>query len=235
MNRTIRFVVAVFGVIFATSGISHGFFETLQGNMPTNGVFIEAISETYQAWPSGGEAAFTLIPNFLVTGIAAIVVSFALIVWSVGFLHTRHGATVFLLLFILLVLVGGGIAQVLFFPVAGAFATRINKPLTGWRRILPEGIRGRLARVCPWSLAVFGVLFLFALTAAVVGYPTGINDANQLLGIIFAALIIGMAFFILSAVSAIARDIQRQDEPRSRATPGAQRTQPVPERLGHRV
>jgi hypothetical protein len=124
-------------------------FETLQGNSPTNGVIIAAISESMRRWTHGGETAFTLIPNFLITGLAAIVVSLAIIIWSVGYLHTKHGAAVFLLLFILLFLVGGGIGQVIFFTVGWAFATRINKPLTWWRKILPEGVRGSLAKVWP--------------------------------------------------------------------------------------
>lgn len=234
MNRTIRFVVAVFGIVFAISGISHGFFETLQGNMPTSGLFIHAISDTYKAWLSGGETALTVISNYLITGIAAIIVGVAAIVWSAGFLHTRYGATIFLLLFILLLLVGGGIAQVLFFPVAWAFATRINKPLTGWRRVLPDSIRGRLARIWPWTLSAFAVLFGFALTTAVVGYPTGIDDADQLLGIMFASLAVGIACFVLSAVSAIARDIQLQDSPRSSPAASAPGIHSFSKRAGQR-
>jgi hypothetical protein len=210
MNHATRTIAAVFGVIFAISGISHGFFETLQGSTPTNGVFINAISETHRMWPHGSEAAFTLIPNFLVTGLAAIAVGLAIIVWSVGYLHTKHGATVYLLLFILLFLVGGGIAQIVFFTIGWAFATRINKPLTWWRKALPEGIRPTLARVWPWSLAVSSLLFVFALEIAIFGVVPGVEDADQRLSIIFTFLGLGLAFIILSFVSGFADDIRRQ-------------------------
>jgi hypothetical protein len=213
MNHATRTITATLGVIFAIGGMSHGFFEILQGNTPTNGLIIDAISESMRRWPHGSETAFTLIPNFLVTGIAAIGVSLAIIVWSLGYLHTKHGATIYLLLFILLFLVGGGIGQIVFFTVGWAFATRINKPLTWWRKALPEGVRGTLARVWPWSLAVSTVLVLFALEIAIFGYVPGVEDADQRLSVVFASLGVGLALLILSFVSGFADDIQRQSEP----------------------
>ena len=119
MNHATRTIAATLGVIFAISGMSHGLFEILQGNTPTNGAFIEAISESMRMWPHGNEMAFTLMPTFLIAGIASIAVSLTIIVWSLRYLHTRHGATIYLLLFVLLFLVGGGIAQVAFFAMLG--------------------------------------------------------------------------------------------------------------------
>ena len=40
MNRATRTNVAVLSAIFGISGMSHGFFEILQGNVSTNGLFI---------------------------------------------------------------------------------------------------------------------------------------------------------------------------------------------------
>jgi hypothetical protein len=69
-------------------------------------------------------------------------------VWSLGFMHTRRGAMVLGLLFVGLFLFGGGIAaQVMFAPFVWAAATRIIKPLDGWRKVLPAGIRPGLASV----------------------------------------------------------------------------------------
>jgi hypothetical protein len=213
MNRATKFIAATLGVIFAVSGMSHGFFETLQGSTPTNGVFIEAIGESLRTWPHGSEMAFTLIPNFLITGLAAMAVGIAIIVWSVRFLHTKHGATVFLLLFILLFLVGGGMAQIPFFLVAWAFATRINQPLTWWGKILPAGLRGTLANVWPWTLAATVLLFLFALQIAIFGFVPGVEDADQRLNIVFVSIGLGLVCIILSFVSGFAYDLQHQPEP----------------------
>jgi len=86
VNAT-RVIVSVFGVIFALGGICHGFFEALQGNTPIKGLIIHAIGEANRMWVYGNEPAFTIIPNFLITGIASIIVSLAIIIWSVGFIE----------------------------------------------------------------------------------------------------------------------------------------------------
>ena len=140
MNHTTRISVAVVGTFLGIAGLDHGIFEILQGNRPTSSLIIQAIGPEQHLW--GTEEAFTIVPNFLATGILAVIVSMAIIIWSVGFVHRKHGATVLGILFIALYLVGGGIAaQILFAPFTWAAATRIHSPLTGWRKILPESIR----------------------------------------------------------------------------------------------
>jgi hypothetical protein len=136
--------------MLATTGLNHGIFEVLQGNTPTGGLVIPAIGEAQRMWVQGGEEAFTIIPNVLATGILAIAVSLAVAVWSVGFVHNKHGPPVLLLLCALLFLFGGGIAApvVLAPPIWGA-AARVNKPLAWWRRVLPEGVRRVLGPVWP--------------------------------------------------------------------------------------
>ena len=50
MNKATRTIVATLGTIFGMSGMSHGFFETLQGNTPTVSLFISAIGEAQKMW-----------------------------------------------------------------------------------------------------------------------------------------------------------------------------------------
>ena len=102
MNKATRIIVATLGSIFGLSGVSHGFFEVLQGNTPTEGMFIAAIGEAQKMWPHGNEYAFSLIPNFLLTGIVAMAVALTIVVWSIGFTHQKHGSTILLLLFVVL-------------------------------------------------------------------------------------------------------------------------------------
>jgi hypothetical protein len=64
---------------------------------PTGGLIIQAIGDAHQMWYYGTEEAFTIVPNFLVAGLLAILVSLAIVVWSVGFVHTKRGASVFAL------------------------------------------------------------------------------------------------------------------------------------------
>ena len=75
LNRRIYITASAIGVLLGLSGMfNHGLFEILQGNTPTNGFFIEAIGEKHRYWVHGTEAAFTVIHNFLVTGIMAVLV-----------------------------------------------------------------------------------------------------------------------------------------------------------------
>lgn len=208
MNTYARISVTVLALVFALGGMSHGFFETLQGNTPTDGFFIEAIGEEYQTWEHGGEGAFTIIPNFLLTGILALTVSFIIMIWSIDYLHTKHGATVLLLLYIALLLVGGGIGQIPFFLLAWAGATRINKPLTWWRKVLPHGLRRVLSVLWPVFPIVGTIPILLALTIAVFGFVPGMSDADQILGVVFALLGAGLVSFMLSFLAGFSRDIE---------------------------
>lgn len=80
MNRATRINVTTIGVIFGLGGMTHGFAETLQGNTPTGGLFINAIAagSSWTRWSEGGEGAFTVIPNFLLTGILAMLAGLAI-------------------------------------------------------------------------------------------------------------------------------------------------------------
>jgi hypothetical protein len=200
-------------VLLAISGmLAHGLFEVLQGNTPTDGLFIEAIGEAHRMWEHGTEGAFTIIPNFLITGLLAMTVSLGIIIWSIGFVHKRNGPLVLLLLLILLFLVGGGIAQILFFIPLWAVATHINKPLSWWRRILPEGLRRVLAMLWPWFLIAASLLLVIGLAISVTGFVPGVNDADLILSIDWSLLGIGYLLYMLALVAGFAYDIERQTD-----------------------
>jgi hypothetical protein len=214
MNRATRINVIALAVLLAISGMmAHGLFEVLQGNTPTNGLFIEAIGEAHRTWEHGAEGAFTIIPNFLITGLLAMTVSLGIIIWSVGFVHKKNGPLVLLLFFILLFLVGGGVAQILFFIPLWAVATRINKPLSWWRRILPAGPRRVLAELWPWFLVAGAVLFVIGLVISITGYVPGLSDPEQILTIDWSILGIGYLLYLLAFVAGFAYDIEGQPDP----------------------
>ena len=94
MNRATRNIVSTIGVILGIAGMNHGFFETLQGNTPIDApAIIQAIGAEMQWWAFWGEEAFTIIPNFLLTGLLAITVSLAIIIWSLFFIDRKYGGT----------------------------------------------------------------------------------------------------------------------------------------------
>lgn len=208
MNKATKITVATLGTIFGISGMNHGFFEMLQGNVPTGGLFISAIGEAQKMWPHGNEPAFTLIPNFLLTGIAAMVVGLAIIVWSLGFVHWKNGPVVFIFLFLLLLMVGGGVAQILFFPWIWLVSTRINKPLTWWRKILPIKIRTPLARLWPWSLVISSALLVFALEIATTGFVPAVNDSDAVLSIMLFCLGMEVIILPMTFVAGFAYDLE---------------------------
>ena len=211
MNRVTRVNVATIGVIFGLSGMTHGCSEVLQGNTPTNGLFINAIAagSSWTRWAEGGEGAFTIVPNFLITGILAMLVGLVIVIWSVGYMQKQHSALVYLLLFIVLFLVGGGIGQVVFFIPAWVVATRIHKPLTWWRNVLPPGVRRGLAPTWCWVLIVASLLILTALVIAIFGYIPGVSDMDQVLAITLSLVGASLGFFLLAFVAGFAYDLER--------------------------
>ena len=212
MNRATRIIVATMGVLLGLAGMNHGFFEILQGNTPTNGLIIQAIGDAHQMWSYGTEEAFTIVPNFLLTGVLAVLISIAIIIWSVGFVHKKQGPTIFILLFLLLFLVGGGIGQIVFFIPTWLASTRINKPLTWWRRVLTEKIRQVLAKLWPYLISAALFCFLFALEIAIFGLVPGVDNPDTALTICWSLLFAAWILMLFSFVCGFAYDLQHQTE-----------------------
>lgn len=204
-----RIIATTVGVIFGLSGINHGFFEFLQGNVATDGLIIQAIGADQRFWVEGTEEALTVIPNFMVSGLLSMLIGLLIVIWSLWFIQTRYGRTIYLLLFIALFLVGGGIGQIAFFLPAWAFATRMDKPLTWWRRVLPESIRPFLSVLWPITLLLSTVFILIGIEIAIFGYfPGVVNPAtlqNMAMGFVLASAILNIVTFI----AGLGHDIRR--------------------------
>ncbi|NIO63962.1 MAG: hypothetical protein GTO35_15770, partial [Gammaproteobacteria bacterium] len=208
INAT-RVVVAVFGIVIGISGMNHGVYEILQGNTPTDSLIIMAIGEGQRMWEHGGEAAFTIIPNFLITGILAVTTGIMVIVWSVFFIQKKYGRWILLLLFILLFLFGGGIAQLLFFALILPVATRIDKPLNWWRKVLKPSVRRGLARLWIWVLIPGFLLGMLALVVADTGFMPGVSDPDLILTINLSMVGAMLVLFLFASVAGFAHDIER--------------------------
>jgi len=195
--------------------MNHGLFEILQGNVPTNGLLISAIGAAHKMWPHGDETAFTLIPNFLITGIAAMTVGLALIIWSLGFVQRKHGPTVLLLLFIVLFLVGGGVAQILFFPWIWLVSTRIHQPPSGWQKIVPVKLQKLLGKVWLGLLILCAALWVVALVIATTGYVPGTSDPDAALTVMLISLGLQIVVMPLTFIAGFAYDVLA----RTRTTP----------------
>jgi len=202
-----RVVAAALGVCVGVSGLDHGFFEALQGNTSTPALIVQAIGPAQRMWIHGTEEAFTLVPNFLVTGILAMVVGVLTIAWSIGFIDRPNGSRVLLLLGGLLFLVGGGIGMVIFLLFGWAVARRIHRPLTWWHSVLPAGAGRVLSRAWPGLVAVGLALYAFALEVAIVGVVPGVSDPEQALLICWSALLAMLAALFVALVGASVQDV----------------------------
>jgi hypothetical protein len=121
-------VASTLGVITGLYGVEHGYFETLQGSVAPSSIVISAVSPPCLPYPLGCEPAMTMIPNFFVMGVLAIVFSLAVIIWAAAFVQRKNGGVVLILLSIIMLLVGGGLFPPVFGVIGGIIGTRIKQP-----------------------------------------------------------------------------------------------------------
>ena len=141
-----RVVASTIGVFSGLAGIVHGFFEMLQGNVTPSSIVINAIGPAQRLWPEATLHAFTIVPNFLVTGILAMIVGLFIVIWAGAFIDKKNGTRVLLLLSIILLLTGGGFGPAFMAIIAALVATQINKPLSWWRTHLPNNLQNILVK-----------------------------------------------------------------------------------------
>ena len=208
LNAT-RIIATTIAVIFGFSGINHGFFEFLQGNTATDGLVIQAIGEAQRFWALGTEEAFTIIPNFMISGLLSMIVGLVIIIWSLWFLPTKHGKTIFLLLFILLFLVGGGIGQIAFFIPAWAFATSMDKPLTWWKRVLPESSWPILSRLWTVILVLASIAILIGLEIAIFGFVPGMSNPEQIQNTALLLVLCSALLYVISFIAGFGHELRR--------------------------
>ena len=201
LNAT-RVNASTFGVLSGLAGMEHGFFETLQGSVATAGLVIEAIGPAHRFWPLGTEIAFSVLPNYLLSGLLSMAFGLAIIIWSGLFIEKRYGALILAMLTVLLFLSGGGFAPAGSAIVAVIAAANINRSHSWWGHYLPEVIQRFLASTWKVALIAVVVLYLFCLWSAIFGWPlTRLFDAmtvnNTLLLIGQCAL--GLMFYLIPA------------------------------------
>lgn len=163
MNNKTKLFASTFGTIIALAGIEHGIGEIFQGNVAPTGIMILSWPESEFFRSLGGEPAMTIIPNFLITGILALLVSLALLIWATGFVQRKNGGWFMIFLSIVLLLVGGGIFPPIFGILIGAVATKINAQAADQKANRPTGFQHFLAKLWPWSYAACIISWLLLL------------------------------------------------------------------------
>ncbi len=207
-RSALGWTAGVYGIYAGVLGGEHGFFEALQGNTATAHLRVFAV-----AWelpfPFGHEPAMTLIPNFLATGIAAMLCSLVMIAWSARFIRGKHGGVVLALLSVVLLLVGGGFGPISLLIVSCIAASCIGMPLKTWLSPTPSGLIHALARAWPWIL--LASLLWVPLEFAFGQFFHLQNDHRQSFSNLNLLLSYPMlCLFVLTLVSSIAQETERQ-------------------------
>ncbi len=203
MRKATKIVASLFGIVAGLAGFEHGYFEILQGNAKPASLMIPSIGPPCvpeKVW-NGCEPAMTIVPSFLVTGILAIIISLAILIWAGAFIQRKNGGVILILLSIALLLFGGGIFPPLIGFVGGVAGTKINAPLS--KR--PAGrILRFFAKCWPWLFVIF---MIWVIGQFIVGYF--FNDFMMKNG--FLNLIVIVVLLPLSITAANAHDIQNRD------------------------
>jgi hypothetical protein len=202
MRRATHITATVLGLTAGVAGIEHGIFEVLQGNAQPGGLMISSIGPPCVPELSWNqcEPAMTIIPNFVITGILAIVLGIIVTLWSAFFLQKKRGGLVLILLCIPLLLFGGGIFPPLIGTIAGALGTRINKPIRPKAGRLPGSLLRLLALLWPWSLVLY---VLWVAGQWIIGYF--FNDWLLANGYLIIVMVLGS--LLLTVITSHAHDL----------------------------
>jgi protein-S-isoprenylcysteine O-methyltransferase Ste14 len=195
-HHSLRITTAFLGAYAGLIAIQHGGFEIMQGNTAPKGLLFNAIGPPCQAemvWHACFPA-MTLIPNLLLTGIAAVIVGIMLMIWALFFGQRRFGGWVLAILSIVLLVVGGGFVPVFIGMLAAVTAGRLDSPARQdgavWRFV---------AALWPWPLIVMA---LWLPASWLLGHFFGLAMLSAS-GLLFLVFDIGLP--VLAAVSGFGR------------------------------
>ncbi len=205
MRKATKTAAASLGFAAGAAGIEHGIFEIMQGRVRPDRLVISSIGPPCvpeEVW-NACEPALTIIPDFLITGILAVIFGLAVLLWSAFSLGQKGSGAVLVGLSLVLLLFGGGFFPPLIGLVAGTSALSIHRPLP---KREPGGITRFLSSLWPWPLVVF---LVWVTGQWVLGYYY--NDWFQ--GVMIYGVGVILLSLILSVICAGARDrVQHREE-----------------------
>lgn len=198
-NRSTALLVAVLGTVIGVSGAIHGIHSILKGNAPTGGMLLPDIG------------AFTVVQNYLITGILAVAFGLAVVAWSIAFIDSKYGPAVFVGLCLGLVLVGGGIAEIAFILLTALLATRIHHPLPGWQRAAWSRLGLALSRLWPYAITLAFSVFLIGYSIWLFVLPPGsVRPIGTLHYVTWASLGTGCILLVLVVPCGFMRDVRQR-------------------------
>jgi|GEM_PF-3044976 hypothetical protein len=195
LNKCTRTISSSIAVVTGVIGIFHGIAEVLQGDRPTIDIGARI-------------GAFSVIPNYLLTGLITLIIS-GLILWC-GFclIHRRIGPLLYLALSLLQFSAGGGIAIVPGFILGFITASQIRKPLVFWEKRISEKWRLRFSSmwkesiISGFCLLAVGILIWIFLTPPVKVYDISITQY-----ICWIFLVLGFVVVLFGIIAGFSRDL----------------------------
>lgn len=206
VNKSTLIISKIVGILLAISGFEHGLFESLHGNIQTESLIIQSIPQNMQKWEGGSEEAFTLIPNYLVTGILAMSISVFIIIWVIFFLTSYYGKIMLRILFILLTLVGGGIGYTPVFISLLIYTSKIDQPLNAKKYKDPNKVMIFFSKIWPFTLIIATLTWSLLIEIAIWGYFPGVNATESLMNIVWICLFSTLILVNVSFLSGYAKD-----------------------------
>jgi len=205
VRNATKATVSTFGAIMGLAGVEHGIGEVLQGNIAPSGIMISSWPDSAFFRIQAGEPAMTIVPNLLVTGILAILVSLIFLAWATLFVQRKNAGLVLILLSIVMLLVGAGFGPPLMGIIVGAAGTRINAP---WHARLSVGLRHFPGKSWPWSFIAGLIAWLLLMPGSnLLDYFLGVNDPILIPVLFFFAL----GFLLLTIFTGFAHDSMQQE------------------------
>ncbi len=124
------------GIYASLLGMEHGIFQILRSGEKTSGLMINAMGPTCNAdlvWHHCFPA-LTILPTYLASGIAAVLISLYLLLWVMEFTEADHAARMIALFSLLLLPFGGGFVPVYTGLLASFSLSLHNAPGTETRK-----------------------------------------------------------------------------------------------------
>ena len=200
MRKATKTVATWLGIAAGLAGLEHGYFEILQGSTRPAGLAFPSMGPPCNPeviW-NACEPAMSILPSFLITGIVAMLLGLAIIVWSAVFIQRRHGGLVLILLSVALLLFGGGFFPPLIGLIGGVAGTRINRPVSR----SPGRVTRFAAKLWPWPLVILLVWLLGQ-------FPVGHFFNDLLKNVMGLGLLLILTMLPLSVYTAHAHDAAR--------------------------
>jgi len=181
LNKKTALFASILGSLVGFAGIGHGFLAASQGFENSNSVYLEK------------SGSFSVIPNYLITGIIAIIIGSFIIFWSIKYISSKNGPKIFIISSILMIVIGGGLAAIVYAPITFIVALKIKSRKEPKTATCLRSISDALAK--KWALTLF-----ISIASLFIGL-TLLFICNASSGLYFVSVLMGGIILLLSFIA----------------------------------